>query len=47
MNWDEELRSIHTGTLFSFFGRVLVAAFFWYLIAMVPLIIIAIIIASA
>jgi len=41
MSWDEELNSIRVGTLFRFFGRVLVGVFFWYLILLIPLIIIA------
>lgn len=44
MNWNDELRSIGIGTLFAFFGKVLVAAALWYLIALVPIIIIAIVI---
>ena len=44
MNWNDELRSIGIGTLFTFFGKVLVAATLWYLLALVPVIIILVIV---
>jgi hypothetical protein len=44
MEWNEELRNIGISTLFVFFGKVLVAAALWYLLALVPLIIIIVII---
>lgn len=44
MNWNEELRSIGIGTLFVFFGKLLIAAALWYLLALVPIIIIIVVI---
>ena len=40
MNWNDELRSITIGTLFAFFGKSLLAVALWYLMALIPLIII-------
>lgn len=44
MTWNEELQAIPIRTLFYFFGKVGVAALLWYLIALIPLIIIAIVV---
>ena len=44
MSWNDELRGIGIGTLFRFFGKVVVGVGLWYLIATIPVIIIAVII---
>ncbi len=45
MGWNEELRGIRTVTLFIFFGKVMVGVGLWYLLALIPLIIIILIFA--
>lgn len=46
MSWDEELKGIRIGTLFAFFGKVLVGMGLWYLMALIPLIVIALLLAQ-
>lgn len=45
MDWNEQLRGISITTLFTFFGKVLVGVVLWYLIALIPVIIIALVLA--
>jgi len=46
MSWNEELKGIGVGTLFTFFGKVLVGMGLWYLVALIPLILIALLLAQ-
>lgn len=43
MSWNDELKDITISTLFMFFGKVLLAVGVWYLLALIPLIIIMVI----
>ena len=45
MSWNEELKGVSIGTLFTFFGKVLAGVGLWYFIALIPLIIILLILA--